>query len=260
MVVSDLRRHIAVAVFTLLLSANGAQAGGPDPLCAGMTTADTPPPGAAPKITIWHAGDLEQWQPPSCTGWLQNSRSNLIVSLTGSFRFDGGMSALLARMGKISALPNVMYWSVTDKKWGPLAHDASALNGPDPKSRRRDFTATELVPGAYLYYWEDDIRSGEIVYRIEVLESTPDRAVIASDNITPVRRFLITLFKPGALQSVFFIQRLQPGVFGVNILSRTGEGTSALAGGHEQSYVNRANALYRQLAGIKTDQEPPAAR
>lgn len=252
--------RIAVAAITLLLSANCAQAGGPDLVCTGMTAADTPPPGAPPLIRIWHADDLEQWQPPPCTGWSQHSKSNLIVSLTGSFRFEGGMSALLARVGAISALPSVMYWSVTDKKWGPLAHDASALNGPDPKSRRRDFSAAELVPGADLYYWEDDVRSGEIVYRIKVSEITPERAVIASDNITPVRRFFITLFKPGALQSVLFIQRLRPGVFGAYILNRTGEGTSALAGGHEQSYVNRANALYRQLAGIKTDQEPPAAR
>jgi hypothetical protein len=258
--VGDMRLHIAVAIFTVLLSANGAQAGGPDLLCSGITTANTPAPGAPPKITIWHAGDLGQWQPPPCTGWSPNSRSNLIVSLTGSFRFEGGMGALLERVGAISALPSVMYWSVTDKKWGPLAHDASALNGPDPKSRRRDFAPTELVPGTSLYYWEDDIRSGEIVYRLKALESSPDRAVIASENITPVRRFLITLFKPGALQSVVFIQRLRPGVFGVYILNRTGEGTSALADGHEQSYVNRANALYRQLAGIKTDQEPPAAR
>jgi hypothetical protein len=249
-----------VAAFSVLLSATGALAGGPDLLRSGMTTADTPPPGAPPKITIWHADDLEHWQPPTCTGWLPNSRSNLVVALTGSFRFEGGISALLARVGEISSLPNVMYWSVTDKTWGPLAHGASALNGPDPKSRRRDFAASEIVPGADLYYWEDDIRSGEIVHRLKVLERTPDRSVIASDNITPVRRFFITLFKPGALQSVLFIQRLRQGVFGAYILNRTGEGTSALAGGHEQSYVNRANALYRQLAGIKTDQEPPAAR
>jgi hypothetical protein len=255
----DMRLRIAAAVFSLLLFANGAQAGGPDLLCAGMTAADTPPPGAPPKITIWHAGDLKQWQPPSCTDWSPNSRSNLMVSLKGSFRFDGSMSALLTRVGTISVLPNVMYWSVTDQEWGPIAHAASALNGPDPKSRRRDFGPAELVSGANLYYWEDDVRSGEIVYRLKVLESTPDRSVIANDNITPVRRFFITLFEPGALQSVLFIQRIRPGVFGADILNRTGEGTSVLVGGHEQSFVNRASALFRQLAGIKTDQEPPAA-
>ena len=43
------------------------------------------------------------------------------------------------------------------------------------------------------------------------------------------------------------------------LLSRSGEGASMLTAGYEKSYVNRAAALYRALAGIKTDQEPPAA-
>jgi hypothetical protein len=58
---------------------------------------------------------------------------------------------------------------------------------------------------------------------------------------------------------VLIIQRIAPGLFGVFVLSRSGAGASILTAGHESSYVNRANALYRQLAGIKTDQEPPAA-
>ena len=117
-----------------------------------------------------------------------------------------------------------------------------------------------MIKNAKLYYWEDDSRSGEIVYRLSVFENTPDRAVVASENITPVRKFFVTLFKPGTLQSTIFIQRLSAGRFGIYILSRTGEGISTLAEGHDDSYVNRAVALYRQLAGIKTDQEPAAAR
>jgi hypothetical protein len=178
----------------------------------------------------------------------------------GSFRFDGGMGGLLARVGAVSLLRTVQYWSTTDKKWRPLANNASALTGPDVKSRREDFAISELKKGADLYYWQDDTRSGEAVYRLRVYENTPERAVISSENLTPIRRFFVTLFQPGALQSVIFIQHLSPDIFGVYILSRTGEGTSALAEGHAESYVNRAVALYRQLAGIKTDQEPPAAR
>ncbi len=149
---------------------------------------------------------------------------------------------------------------MTDSRWGPLAYAGSALNSPDSKDRRGDFSAADFVKGANLYYWEDDTRSGEAVYRLKVLESSPERAVIASDNLTPLRRFFVTLVEPGALQSVLFVQRLSPGVYGALIVNRTGEGTSALASGHDESYINRANALFRQLAGIKTDKEPPAAR
>jgi len=224
-------------------------------------TPDYPAPNSAPLIEIWNAKELKQrnWRPPSCSGWPTELQSRLIVTLTGSFRFDGPMSALLGRVGTISALRSIQYWSTTDKKWTPLSNDSSALTGPDSKLRRRDFSASELVKGADLYYWEDDARTGPAVYRLRVLESASERFVISSDNVTTIRRFWFTLFKPGALQSVLIIDHIAPDVFGVSILNRRGEGASLLTAGHESSYVNRAAALYRQLAGIKTNQEPPAA-
>ena len=239
---------------------SGAQAAVPAPPCGGVAPA-YPAPGAAPAIAVWHASDLQQanWQPPACTGWRPASPSNLVIVLAGSMRFDGNIGGLLARVGMISALPKIQYWSVTDKRWRSMAYGAAALTGPDGKNRRIDFSPSELVKEADLYYTEDDSRSGEATYRLRVYESTPERAVIATENVTPIRRFFLTLFKPGALQSVMFIQRLSPGVFGVYLINRTGEGTSSFADSHPASYVNRAVAVYRQLAGIKTDQEPPAA-
>ncbi len=253
-----LRAAIASA---LLLLASGAQAEGPQPPCAVAVTPAYPPPDTAPIIAIWQGKDLGQgnWQPPGCTGWRADLHSRLIVTLTGSFRFEGPMSVLLTRVGTISALRSIQYWSTTEKKWGPLSIDASALTGPDSNSRRRDFSASELVKGADLYYWEDDPHTGPAVYRLRVPESTPERFVVYSDNVTPIRRFWFTLFDPGALQSVLIIEHVAPGIFGVSVLNRSGAGSSLLTAGHESSYINRATALYRQLAGIKTDLEPPAA-
>ena len=246
--------------FTLLL-ASGAEAMGPPLPCGVTNTPAYPSPDSAPTIRIWQGKELESgnWVTPNCTGWPAGSRSRLIITLSGSFHFDGPMSALLTRVGMISALRNIQYWSTTDKKWGPLSNDASALTGPDSKSRRPDFLPSELVKGAELYYWEDDTRTGPAVYRLRVSESAPERFVVFNDNVSPIRRFWFTLFKPGALQSVLVIEHIAPGTFGVSVLNRSGEGASVLTGGHETSYVNRATALYRQLAGIKTDQEPPAA-
>lgn len=249
------------ALLALLLLTAGAQASGPQLPCAATGAAGFPAPGAAPSVAIWSEKDLKQnnWHPPSCTIWPAESRSRLVVTLNASFRFDGPMNGLLARVGEISALRSIRSWSATTRKWAPLSNDASALTGPDPASRRRDFAAAELVQGADLYYWEDDANTGPTVYRLRVSESTPDRFVISSDNVTPVRVLFFTLFRPGALQSMLVIQRIAPGVFGVSVLSRSGEGASALAAGHDSTYVNRAAALYRQLAGIRTDLEPPAA-
>ncbi len=259
----DLMRHKFLCTLVVVLAlTESAYAVLPQPPCAMAAIPAYSAPEAAPAIAVWRGRDLEQgkWQPPQCTGWLPTSQSKLVVALSGSVRFQGPIDPILARIGAISAFRAVRYWSTTDKKWRPLANDAYALSGPDKADRRADFSPAELVKNAKLYYWEDDTRSGQIVYRLSVLENGPARAIVASENITPVRKFLVTLFKPGALQSVVFIQRLSPGVLGIYILSRTGEGTSALAEGHDASYVNRAVVLYRLIAGIKTDQEPPAAR
>ena len=116
-----------------------------------------------------------------------------------------------------------------------------------------------MTTGRELYYWENESRSGKIIHRMTVRERSPVRVAIATENVTPVRFSFVTLFEPGALQSIEFVDRVSPGVWGVYLLTRTDEGMSALAGGQEASYVNRAVAIYRHLARIPTDQEPPAA-
>lgn len=211
---------------------------------------------------VWQEQELARahWQPPVCSGWPASSESKVLVSLTAGLRSGGTMTSLIARLGATSALPGVLYWSTTDGKWGPIVRAASALSGPDPGARRRDFSASEFTTGAQLYYWEDDSRTGSTVYRLTVLERTPDRLVVSSENVTAIRRFYLTVFQPGALQTLFTIQAAGPGAFAVRILTRSGEGSSMFAAGHDKSFVNRAAALYRYLAGIRTDQEPPAAR
>jgi hypothetical protein len=255
-------KTICAVLVSGLAIAIRADAAPPQPPCFAGATPSYPPPGAAPAVAIWHQADLKQseWRPPSCTGWSASSGSKLVVAVAGSFHFNGPIAPLLDRVGAISAFRNIRYWSITDKAWRPLANDASALSSADKANRRPDFSATELIKDANLYYWEDDNRSGEIVYRLNVIESTSDRAVIGSENVTPIRKYFLTLFPSGALQSVVFVQRLSPGLYGIYILSRTGDGTSVFADGHDGSYVNRAVALYRQVAGIKPDQDPPAVR
>lgn len=251
-------RRLSAGLIVALIAPTGAWAADAGAPCAAAAQVAYPLPGAPPVITLWRGHDAEQWKPPSCIGWAPPSK--LVIALKGSFRFEGSVENLLARLGAISTLANVRYWSVTDKKWLALAYAASALRGPDAKSRRQDFSENEMMEGAQLYYWVDDTRSGNITYRLNVRERTADHAVVVSENVTPVRRFLMTLFTPAALQSAVIIQRLSPDSFGLYIVSRTGNGTSLFAAGHEGSYVNRANALFRQLAGIRTDLEPPAYR
>ena len=244
----------------LLLAPVITSAAEPTSPCPTAPASFFPAPDAAPAIGVWHQKELvqENWTPPACTGWPSASNSRLLVTLTGRFRFAGSMDDLLDRIGSVSSLRDVRYWSDSDKEWHHLANDASALTSPNPASRRSDFKAGDLNKGARLFYWEKDDSNRETVYRLSVYANSPDTFVLANENITPIKRFVFTIFKPGTLQSVMIVQRLSENSFGVYMLSRTDMRASALSEGHESVYVNRALALYRRLVGIKTGAEPPS--
>jgi len=111
-----------------------------------------------------------------------------------------------------------------------------------------------------LYFAHDDNRtSGEVIYRLRVRELTPSRLVVATENISPVRKLMLTLVDPGGLQSIHYLDREAPGIWRYYGLARTAEDLTSLLGVPEGSYVNRAVALYRHLIGIPTDRDPPLA-
>jgi hypothetical protein len=75
-----------------------------------------------------------------------------------------------------------------------------------------------------------------------------------------MRYFMVTLFDPGEMQSVYFLDRESPEVWRYYSIARTGPKSSSLTAGHAASSINRAVAYYRRLVGIPTDKDPPAAR
>lgn len=254
------RAALAVALVVMPILSEALDPG-PIPPCGADASPVYSTPEKSPAIASWRAADLKRlrWVPPACTGWPASSNSRLVVAVATSFRFEGDLQSLLARSGAISALRNVSYWSTTDQAWHPLALDAAALSEGDPKARRRDFSASELTRGSQHYYWINDNRSGSVVYRLRVLERDEHRMVLSRENASPIRAFATTLFEPGTLQTVEFIER-KSDVWTYYLLMRIDRRASFLAAGHEESLVNRAIALYRHLAGIPTDRAPPAAQ
>jgi hypothetical protein len=84
---------------------------------------------------------------------------------------------------------------------------------------------------------------------------------LAEENVSPVRAFGLTVFQPAALQTVVFAQRKTNDLWGLYIFARINrQASSVIASGHEASTANRALALFRYLAGVPTDAEPPAVR
>lgn len=241
------------------IAASHAAAPLPQPPCGGPPAPPYPAATGAATIQAWGAADLPaSWMPPACTGW-HGGGARMLVALSGSFSYAGGSDDLLARFAAVSTTRGTRYWSVTDKQWRPLIVDAAALSAPDRKSRRGDFTPAELKSGRDLLFLEEDSRSGAVIYRMRLLEDRPDRFVLAVDNATPIKFMLFTLFAPGEMQSVYFLERIAPDRWGYYSLLRAGANASSMVAGHAGSYMNRGQALYRHFLGLPTDQEPPAS-
>jgi hypothetical protein len=218
----------------------------PRPPCGAQAAPAHAAPGADPVVATWSE---VRWAPPACLPW-REGQFRMVVALAGSFRHDGDAAGLLARFGAVSKKKGMRYQSVRDEAWRVLVKDAAALTAPRAGERRADFTPAEMKPGAELFYEETDNRSSApVVYRMRVLEADGGRIVVETENLSPIRAVMVTVFPPGSLRSAFFLERRGAGTWAVYGLSATGEEASTLAAGSTQSYVNRATALYLHYTG-----------
>lgn len=134
----------------------------------------------------------------------------------------------LSRFGAISTLKGLQYWSVTEGGWRMLITQATALDGPDLGYPRANFTLAEMRSGKELFFAQKDHRAaGDVIYRMQVREMSPTRLVVAIENVSPVKRFMLTLFNAGDLQSLHFLERLGPNVWSYYGLAWAGETTSS---------------------------------
>lgn len=229
---------------------------GPQPPCSDLAPVPAyAAPGAAPSIRVWTSTDLgAPWTPPACTGWTAKS-DGVLVAVAGRFAYRGSADDLLKRFGAISALTGLRYWSVTEAGWRPLITHATALEEPDATRPRADFTAAEMRSTTDLYLAETDNRaSGEVVYRMRVRSFEPNSFVVALENVSPVKRFYLTLFEPGALQAVHFLERKGTQAWAYYGLAWAGGSLPSRLALSEASYVNRALALYRHFTGAPAEQ------
>jgi hypothetical protein len=244
----------------LLCQAHGYAQSGPRPPCGMDAVPAYPGLDNSPGVKFWSEADFgREWRPPACTGWTEAGFSTLITTVA-RFRYTAGAEGLLRRIGGISELAGMRYWSTTHQQWQTLIVSAYALTAPPPGRRRQDFTPDEMRGGKDLYLEQADNLSGTATYRMRVAEASADRIVFDVENVSVMRYLFLTLFDPGEMQSIYFLDRESDNVWRYYGIARTGRSASRLATGHASSSINRAVAFYRSLAGIPTDQEPPAAR
>jgi uncharacterized protein DUF6675 len=244
----------------LFCQTHGYAQSGPRPPCGNEPIPSYPALDSGPAVKFWSESDFgRNWRPPICTGWSEPGFSTLVTTVA-RFRHTSGVEGLLRHIGAPSNLAGMRYWSTTHKQWQTLIVTAHALTGTPPTQHREDFTLDEMNAGKILYLEQIDNLSGKATYRMHIVEASPDRLVFDVENVSVMRYFFVTLFHPGEMQSIYFLDRESDDVWRYYSIARTGRNASRLAAGHESSSINRAVAFYRSLVGIPTDQEPPAAR
>ena len=253
-----LRSLLAAAALPASFCSVAAQAPEPRPPCDGSPFPAYGTVGSNPSLAVWKSNDLKNWRPASCLGWSGASFS--AAALAAEFRFSGPMDAVLGRFGALASYPTIKYWSTSRKQWRALVTSAEVVAEAGGPNIKASLDASDFVVGKDNFYAETSQQSGRTVYRLHVLARTPDQVAVASENVTPIGTLGLTIFDPSALQSVTFFDKRGPDLWGFYSIVRTSAGSSRFASGNEASYLNRLAALFRYMAGIPTDAEPPIAR
>jgi hypothetical protein len=217
-----------------------------------------PPSDDKPNSAVWQSTSRE-WTPPPELGWKKQDYT-VLVMLAGSFQWGGGQDALLEHIGRISALQSVKYWTVTEQRWTPLFVESHALQSEDESTKRGDFSLQEIKSGKPLFFYQRENRGiSEGIYRMRV-SSKPGRIVVTTENVKPLKAFLVPLIGAAEFQNSYILERQSENTWSYYSTLRAGRGAySLIIGGHDSSFINRAAALFRHVSGIETDSEPPLA-
>jgi Family of unknown function (DUF6675) len=234
-------------MLAILSPAAALAARAPVPPCAGDPQPAYPALGAAPAVAVWQADAFGNLRVPQCATF-GRADAAVIVALAGRFAAPN-LEAILTRLGAISALAKIRYWSITDRSYEALFDQAAAVTGPDGRTRRADFTAAEIESGKDLYFSETDNRTGsDVVYRLRFQKTAPGRFLITIGNVSPARWLGIPVLGPGDLRMVYYLAHAghEWNFYALSLVSTDFPLLSLFIRG--QSYVNRAVALYRFLA------------
>lgn len=250
---------MCTAALALIASTAVGAAGGPAPRPPCANADPLPAYGEAnhPAIETW---SKPEWRAPACLAW-SDSRYRFVIAIAARIEATDA-AALRARFGAISTTRGLLYWSVTESAWRVLIRDAAALSGAQG-GRRGDFRPEELREGATLRFVEVDNRSKDpVTYAMHVLESGPGRIVIETENVTPIKAFLVTVFPPGTLRNAYLLTRIDSRTWGFYAISAATERASGLVSIAKASYENRARVLFAHFAGVAIahDQPPPPPR
>lgn len=253
------RRALLVAGVLLPLEVTAA-APLPVPPCVGSAPRPAPPPlGRPPAVLACSDTDvLAAWQPPDCLRW-QRKPADVLLALAVRFRLTN-FEALLQRFIQVSGLTRIRYWSVTKQAWRPLFLSAVPLASADPASVRGDFRQGEILLGQPVHVLLEDDLIGAVVHAITVETFSPERIRVTIHNVRPGRVLGMDVLPVDGLQMVLLLEREEADVWRYWSIVRATVDAPDFMLPSAASFANRAAAIFRYVAALPTDAEPPLVR
>ena len=171
------------------------------------------------------------------------------------------MDLVIERLAAISGRMEIRYWSASRRRWRPLLDQSQPLSRPDRAAFAGDPQPDDLRAGATIYSLQDDSDPlGPLISAMTIIERSATRLRVAFRNVSDGRFFGLRVLPAGAAEGMLFLEQAPGGDWRLYTLSRLTTDIPDWLLPPRPSYVNRAVALYRYLAGIPTDKEPPAWR
>ena len=233
----------------------GSQAAGPL-LCGNAPPPAYPAADRPASVQSWLQDGHRDGPLPDCGG-LRGRDFELLVRLTASFAAPGELADMLLRLGAVSTLKGMPYWSFTDKKRATLIRESYAIDRPASMRPRADFSLAELRSGAELFFVHSDNRSNALVpYRLQLQHSGPDSFTVHVENAGDIRYMGMMMAAAHEMQWVVKLERLAPGRWGYrSLLGMQHLGMLGRAEQHRLSNLSRCVAMFDLLAGRQTEIE-----
>ena len=171
------------------------------------------------------------------------------------------LGPIIERLARVSDLEQLRYWSTSRQTWRRLYDVAHAVRSADDLTRIPDPEPADLVEGASFHSLQDDNDPvSAVVVTMTIRQRREDSLLATFRNATSGRFLGLRVLPAGSAESMLHLHRTDRGTLLLRLVSRTTADLPVWMLPSTNSHANRAVAFYRYLAGIPTDQEPPARR
>lgn len=158
----------------------------------------------------------------------------------------------------ISSLQGILYWSASRKTWRTFYEESWRIADPETRSKVADSEAGSSAPDVTVYAWQKDLSFGGNVYRYRYrlygmgtaaqaheVPAGPACIFVESSNLTRMSYGIIPAMGPEGLKTRLIVVPCAEGILFYAVSAARAPGIPGLRGKLEDSFTNRAEALFR---------------